>query len=159
MRQNVKRRPKDYVISGVWPDAQLEAFAPAEYAESFARRLASVVEGLSMREVGRRANLDSQTISALLKGTSWPDTVSVAKLEAAFDRLLWPSDFERRQILRAVVGESPEYRRDRRRVELQTASSAIEAGWEAFFTEFPDEQQRVDPDATSTRNVQDRAEI
>lgn len=109
-RQNVRNRPLDYVVSGIWPHAQLEPSVPAAFAQAFARNVFDATRRMSLREIARTAELDPMTVRALLRGERYPDTVSVGKLEAAYRRLLWPSDDERLAILASVLdgGGSPQ---------------------------------------------------
>lgn len=137
-RQNTRRRPLDYLVDGTWPDARLDSSIAAEYAQVFAKRLREAAGDQSLREIGRRSDLDPMTIRALLRGESWPDMVSVAKLEGAYRVLLWPRDAERRRILRDVLGEDPETQREVEDRQLVDAAEAVNAAWAARFgTSYP----------------------
>lgn len=102
-RQNTKQRPIDYVVNGGWPHAELEPFAPALFAQSFARNLHAAMGGRSLRETARSCDLDPMTVRAILRGERFPDSVSITKMELAFKRLLWPGDSERRRVMREMV--------------------------------------------------------
>lgn len=98
-RRNVLSAPSRYVRSGSWPEASLEPFPPAVMTQVFCRNLSAAIGNLSMREVARRAEINPRTLRLLLEGESWPDTVTVVKLEVAFNQLLWPTDRDRLEVL------------------------------------------------------------
>jgi lambda repressor-like predicted transcriptional regulator len=68
------------------------------YARLFALRVASLMDERSLRDVARLAGLSHSTLHAVLGGDRWPDMVTIAKLEDAFDAELWPG-VEARRIL------------------------------------------------------------
>ena len=78
-----------------WPDG-VAAGPEAAAVAVFARRLAVAVEGRSLRQVAAAAGLRHPTVAALLRGESWPDVVSVVRLEDALEADLWPSRTDRR---------------------------------------------------------------
>lgn len=135
-RQNVRTKPLEYLRGGTWPDAELEPYPPAVFAQVFSRNLRAVVGSLSLREVGRRAELNARTVQLLLTGQSWPDMVSVSKLEAAFGQLLWPRDSERLLTIRALRGDDPVTPREVEFRRLMDAADALETAWETFRSEF-----------------------
>jgi transcriptional regulator with XRE-family HTH domain len=59
-----------------------------------ARRLAVNVEreigGRSIRSVAEAAQVDHATLLGLLRGRSWPDLVTIAKLERGLGADVWP---------------------------------------------------------------------
>jgi hypothetical protein len=59
-----------------------------------ARRLVNNVEreigARSIRSVAEAAQLDHSTLLSLLRGRSWPDLVTIARLERGLDADLWP---------------------------------------------------------------------
>lgn len=130
-RQNTKPRPLDYVVRGEWPNAELHTFAPALFAQSFARRLEEAMGGQSLREAARRCDLDPMTVRALLRGERFPDSVSITKLELAYRKLLWPADSERRRVLREIAGDDPDITQDRTERQLFEALDALASSWEA----------------------------
>lgn len=81
--------PRAY-IKGSWPDGKNTGPPSVAYAQEIARRLGEAVEGLSLREVARRAGVDHTTISAILTGDRWADLVTLAKLEVSLEVRLWP---------------------------------------------------------------------
>lgn len=91
-RRGIHGAPADHAVDGDWPQAALAADAPvaAHYARHIAARLqAELAEG-SLSQLARRADVNRSTLQGLLAGRSWPDVVTVAKLEAALGRRLWP---------------------------------------------------------------------
>jgi transcriptional regulator with XRE-family HTH domain len=50
----------------------------------------SAAEGRSLRSVAEAAGIDHTTLLGLLRGRSWPDLVTIAKLEFGLGRDLWP---------------------------------------------------------------------
>ena len=116
----------------------MESYIPALFAQAFSRNLRTAVSSLSLREVGRRAELNPRTVQLLLSGQSWPDMVSVSKLEGAFRQLLWPRDFERRHTIRELTGDDPQTRQEKELRQLVEATDALENAWESFRREFPD---------------------
>lgn len=133
------RRPVDYVLSGNWPNAELGESLPAEFAQIFARNLSLMTAGNSLRDIGRRAQLSPQTIQFLQLGETWPDMVSVVKLEIVFRTILWPSDRERRLAiltsLRSELVDEVEATRSR----LEAFSDSVDLLWDDFFKLHPTE--------------------
>lgn len=97
-RQTGLRAPATYVVSGVWPNAELSGPVFLEYAQAFARILVDQIGERSIRDVGRDAELSHSTLLAVLSGTRWPDMVTVAKLELALSADLWPGRKVRREL-------------------------------------------------------------
>jgi hypothetical protein len=88
-RQGAKGSPKE--LAGTdWPAARVEENSPVWYAQEIARRLEEAIGSQSLREVGRLAELDHTTISAVVNGERWADLVTLAKLEAALGVRIWP---------------------------------------------------------------------
>lgn len=59
-----------------------------------ARRLAvnlrEAIGDRSLREVARLSGVDRTTIAVVLAGEAWPDVATLARLEVALERALWP---------------------------------------------------------------------
>ncbi|MEU3879782.1 helix-turn-helix domain-containing protein [Streptomyces californicus] len=93
-RSNNDQLPATYVASGDWPYARLVEDAPvsAYYGQAFARNLAAAMEasGIGLRALGDRAGVSHATISRLLRGMVLPDMGTLARLEVAVGRDLWP---------------------------------------------------------------------
>jgi hypothetical protein len=86
------RRPRDYVIGGAWPDAEVSDHHGAQVAQHVARRLAETmrVRGLSAKRLGVLSGVNRQTIANVLAGSVWADLLTVANLEHALQQRLWP---------------------------------------------------------------------
>lgn len=84
--------PHSYVVAGEWPDGKLDGQVLAEYVRQVAVRLDEAIGGRSVRDVAREADLQHTTVLGLLKGESWPDLVTIAKLEQELGVRLWPDD-------------------------------------------------------------------
>lgn len=83
--------PADY-CSGEFPAAPLNEAAPgvASYAVRVARNLQAALSDRSVAAVCREAGLARTTVQDLLAGRTWPDLVTLAKLEIALGVVLWP---------------------------------------------------------------------
>ncbi|MFD7417526.1 helix-turn-helix domain-containing protein [Kitasatospora purpeofusca] len=64
----------------------------AKVAQALAARLAGALKesGWSVAELSRRSGVSRLTIANVLAGEVWPDLLTVASLERAFGRGLWP---------------------------------------------------------------------
>jgi DNA invertase Pin-like site-specific DNA recombinase len=78
--------PVDLCID--WPNIPTDN-ADAEVARRLARNLRAAMGGASLRETARATGVDRATIGTILTGRSWPDIVTLAKLERALGPL-WP---------------------------------------------------------------------
>lgn len=79
-------------MKGGWPTGRATADAPRalEHARAIAIRLAAALEGRAVTDVAERADLARSTVYDLVNGASWPDLISLGKLEAALDIDLLP---------------------------------------------------------------------
>ncbi|MCY7288366.1 MAG: helix-turn-helix domain-containing protein [Cryobacterium sp.] len=71
-----------------WPAVPSDD-AVAEVARQLVVNLREAMGGRSIREVASATDVDRATIGALLVGKSWPDIVTLAKLERGLGPL-WP---------------------------------------------------------------------
>lgn len=83
--------PRDYV-DGIWPAGSPTSDAPKalEHARTISLRLAEAVEGRSITEIAADADLARSTIYDLVGGRTWPDLVSLGKLEESLGIDLLP---------------------------------------------------------------------
>lgn len=83
--------PKDYVV-GTWPTGPIAKGAPAatRHAQTVAIVLGEALDGKNVSDVASDADLSRNTVYELLAGTTWPDIVTLAKLEEVLDVRLWP---------------------------------------------------------------------
>jgi hypothetical protein len=93
-RSNGDRPPIAYVTAGVWPDADLDPDAPpsAPAAQQLARslRAAMTETGTGQRALAAASGVAHTTIGRILAGTVLCDIGSLARLEHALGRRLWP---------------------------------------------------------------------
>lgn len=84
--------PCGYVQVGPWPRAILTDHHGAKVAQALALALATGLEdrGWSVAELSRRSGVSRLTIANVLAGRVWPDLLTVASLELALERDLWP---------------------------------------------------------------------
>jgi hypothetical protein len=59
-------------------------------AQSFARNLRDAVAGQSGRAFERESGMSNAIVTRILNGRVWPDAVTIARLEIATGRALWP---------------------------------------------------------------------
>lgn len=90
-RRSAVGPPRDYV-DGSWPDGPAVPAAPRalEHARLIAIRLGEALEGCSVTDVAEQADLARSTIYDLVGGRTWPDLISLGKLETALDVQLLP---------------------------------------------------------------------
>ena len=81
-------------VSG-WPN-EPSADADVEVARRLAVNLGDAIAGRSIREIGRIAGVDPVAIGRVLRGETWPDLQTVARLEAGLASDLWPQGTARR---------------------------------------------------------------
>ena len=84
--------PLSHVLSGKWPNAELDGDVGAQYCQHLAavlvKRLADL--GWSYRELERQSGVSYRAISQVANGLSAPDLRSLGKLEVALDVDLLP---------------------------------------------------------------------
>lgn len=78
-----------------WPHSPLrtEGDPCAAGIQIIAAKLTSALDNrgeISLRELSRVSGVNRQAISELLSGQSWPDVLTVFRLETALDVALWP---------------------------------------------------------------------
>lgn len=105
-RSSKDSKPYDYVVDGTWPGVRLAADAPpsAYGCLLLARDLKAVMEasGLSLRNLAELAGVAHSTIARVLCGEVLCDIGTLARLEAALNRRLWPGP----DAVRAAASES-----------------------------------------------------
>ena len=79
-------------MAGTWPNGDAVADAPRalEHARTVSLRLGDALTGRSVTEVADEADLARSTIYDLLGGRTWPDLISLGKLEDALGIELLP---------------------------------------------------------------------
>ncbi|WP_343576931.1 helix-turn-helix transcriptional regulator [Mycobacterium sp.] len=93
-RSNGDKPPVAYVVRGVWPDADIKPDAPpsASAAQQLARTLgAAMAEAATgQRALAAASGVAHTTIGRILAGTVLCHIGSLARLEHALGRRLWP---------------------------------------------------------------------
>lgn len=97
-RRGLEHPPIEYLADGEqWPDGDLRDDAPdvAQFIQRLVRRLnreCGPEAELSIYEVAKKAKVNPQTVTNLLKGKTWGDVPVIFKLEAVLERRLWSHD-------------------------------------------------------------------
>lgn len=85
--------PRDLAVDpDLWPHALLPGHPQAQVVQAVARAVERELgrQGLSLRQLGLRSGVNRQVITNLLRGDSWPDVVTVSRLEDGLGVPLWP---------------------------------------------------------------------
>jgi len=90
MARPSRRSPRAHVVSGEWPLAKLDGDPAAEVAQRLSARLAAAAGELSLRGVEAATGVDHDSVARILRGDTWPDIATVAKLEHGLGVDLWP---------------------------------------------------------------------
>lgn len=74
-----------------WPDAAVDDPAAA-VVQHIAKALAAALaeRGMSLRAMAEATGVNRQTTTLLLNGLSWPDVLTVCRLEDGLGLALWP---------------------------------------------------------------------
>ena len=110
-RSKTYRSPRDWVSSGTWPDGTFHHDAPEDVAVAvaIAKALEDALEGRNRTQVAGDAEIERSTLYDILQGRTWPDTVTLAKLERELNRGLWPT-FPTEPLDRATTANEPDSR-------------------------------------------------
>ena len=65
-------------------------------AAGLARRLKEKMKGESIRYIAKKADLSPQTLVNILHGNTWPDLLTIARLENALEGKLWGNEHRKR---------------------------------------------------------------
>ena len=84
--------PREWLVEGEWPDGEFREDTPdtVAYAVEIAQALDRALRGKSKSTVASDAQVQRTVVYRILDGASWPDTLSIAKLELTLDANLWP---------------------------------------------------------------------
>ena len=97
------KAPRKYIVNekkrNKWPNGPLVDNVPAEVllAKGIVRRILEAIETyekkkrkkVSKREIADEAGVGHQTLYNFLNGDTWPDIVTIARLEMLFDQRLF----------------------------------------------------------------------
>jgi hypothetical protein len=90
----LERTPRMHLIQpGQWPDGEVQegdGMVPARYAQGLALRLGQAIGSRSFRQIARISGVSHGTVSHVFAGLSWPDLITVARLEWALGQPIWP---------------------------------------------------------------------
>lgn len=89
-----RNAPCDYIAEGKkWPEGPLADTAPKEarLAQGIAKQVIKQIDrnDTTIKKVAAAQQLRIKTLQDLIDGKTWPDLVTVARLEIHFDRRLW----------------------------------------------------------------------
>ncbi|MDI5971408.1 helix-turn-helix transcriptional regulator [Streptomyces sp. SL13] len=86
------KKPSSFVVDGNWPHAVMEPHRGALVAQVIARNLAEVIteQGISANALAQKSGVNRQVVTNVLRGSVWPDILTVVDLEGALGVLLWP---------------------------------------------------------------------
>jgi hypothetical protein len=59
-------------------------------AQAFARNVNEAIAGRSGRGFERESKMSNASVARIVRGQVWPDAVTIARLEIATGRALWP---------------------------------------------------------------------
>lgn len=99
-RRGVQGPPRAYLEAGeVWPGGRVRAgenpsvVRALERAADISVRLAAALDGRSVSGAARDADLARTTLYDIVKGETWPDLVTITKLEDVLETALFlPGD-------------------------------------------------------------------
>lgn len=91
-RGSIRGVPREFLVTGTWPDGQLRADTPigVRYAAAITRNLKVAMEGRTQSGLAEEISIARSTLHDILTGRSWPDLSTLAKLEDALEARLWP---------------------------------------------------------------------
>jgi hypothetical protein len=85
--------PRDHAVdSDQWPRSEMVGEPAAAVVQDIAARLAAALGDrpeLSLRKFAATSDVGRQTIGDLLAGSSWPDVLTICRLERALGIALW----------------------------------------------------------------------
>ena len=94
-----RKHPATYIASiGTFPQGPYQKGTPSEVylAAGLARRLQEKMKGESIRYIAKKADLSPQTLVNILHGKTWPDLLTIARLENALEGKLWGNEHRKR---------------------------------------------------------------
>ena len=90
-----REHPVTYVVQkGTFPQGPYRRGTPREVflAAGLARRLKNKIGNESIRYVAKKARLSPQTLLNILQGETWPDLLTISRLEEALEAKLWGNE-------------------------------------------------------------------
>ena len=86
--------PASYLAGGEWPHGRVEGPAEVEVVRRLVEALVAAMGDDGLRATARAAGVNHASLRSVLRGESWPDVVTLARLERALDVDLWPGRVE-----------------------------------------------------------------
>ena len=90
-----RKHPATYVVKkGAFPQGPYRSETPWEVflAAGLARRLKNKIGKESIRYVAKMAGLSPQTLVNILHGETWPDLLTISRLEESLGAKLWGNE-------------------------------------------------------------------
>lgn len=92
MARPSRKQPRELYPN--WPDGEIADDLAHEKLRKVAhlvRHIADTEDGGSIRALATRIGMTHTVLHALVAGTSWPNAESIARLELALNRPIWPT--------------------------------------------------------------------
>lgn len=91
-RRKVTGGPSAYAIGGAFPNSLFRRDSPSAvfWAAEIARRLRAALDEQSVVQVANAAGVGRQTIYDVVRGKTWPDMVTIIRLQDCLGVSLWP---------------------------------------------------------------------
>lgn len=92
-RRTVRGCPRAHFAEGAFPNGPVPSGTPTPvvWAAEIARRLESAIDALNITSVAAAAGVGRQTIYDIVRGTTWPDLVTIVQLQEHLGVSLLPT--------------------------------------------------------------------
>lgn len=89
-RAGDEHAPRDYIApgTGAWPHGTIDGPPWAHIARDLAIQVESAIQGQPLKPFARRAGVDVNVLTRLLKGEAWGDSLAMMKIACAADATL-----------------------------------------------------------------------
>lgn len=84
------KRPRPRDLTSSWPD-KISPDVSGEVARQLANNLRRALDGRALRIAKDLTGVDHTTIGDVLAGFTWPDLMTITRLESGLGTALWPS--------------------------------------------------------------------
>lgn len=88
------KRPCDWLPEGDWPNGELGPEAPPEVrlAQGIAIRFNKYRKKTNLKEVAKQTRVSRPTLYGIIDGTTWPNIVTVARLEMRYKEMIFGNE-------------------------------------------------------------------
>ena len=88
------KRPRDWLPTGEWPNGELGPEAPPEVrlAQGIAIRFNNYRKKTDLKKVAEQTRVSRPTLYGIINGTTWPNIVTVARLEMRYKRMFFGTE-------------------------------------------------------------------